>query len=80
MRPFLARQRAINNRLTEKVLSLDERLLELAGTLQNQQEARFAETLAGLRRLERQQAESRAQLQTTPDALRRSQSKSGEYK
>lgn len=47
MTPYLARQRAINGRLLESV----NRLRQVAQTLEHQQEARFAETLALARKL-----------------------------
>ena len=51
MRPFLARQRAIDTRLQESVARLDERVHEVTTDLQRRQEARFAESLAMARRL-----------------------------
>jgi glycosyltransferase involved in cell wall biosynthesis/SAM-dependent methyltransferase len=58
MRPFLSRQRAINSRLNDTIVRLDdhvqdvaEDLLEVARDLQRRQEARFAEGLAMSRRL-----------------------------
>jgi glycosyltransferase involved in cell wall biosynthesis len=51
MRPFLARQRAINVRLIDSMTRADWRMQEVARTLEKQQEARFAEALAIARRL-----------------------------
>jgi glycosyltransferase involved in cell wall biosynthesis len=51
MRPFLARQRAINERLIESLVRADGRMQEVARTLEHQQEARFAEALALARKL-----------------------------
>jgi glycosyltransferase involved in cell wall biosynthesis/SAM-dependent methyltransferase len=51
LRPLLGRQRAINWRLVDSVARADARLLEVAQTLEHQQEARFAETLALVRRV-----------------------------
>jgi glycosyltransferase involved in cell wall biosynthesis/SAM-dependent methyltransferase len=48
MRPFLARQRAIDTRLQESVA----RLYEVAKELERRQEARFAQSLAMTRRLD----------------------------
>lgn len=51
MRHFLSRQRAINVGLHEDIVRLDERIYEVVRELQNGQEARFAQTLAMVRRL-----------------------------
>ena len=51
MRPFLARQRAIDTRLVDKVTQIDANLREVAQALEHQQEARFAEALALARKL-----------------------------
>lgn len=60
MRPLLGRQRAINWRLLDSVARADARLLEVARTLEHQQEARFAESLALVRRLKGEVAEANA--------------------
>jgi 2-polyprenyl-3-methyl-5-hydroxy-6-metoxy-1,4-benzoquinol methylase len=51
MRPYLVRQRAVNGRLAESIATADSRMREVARTLEHQQEARFAETLALARKL-----------------------------
>ena len=51
MRPFLAHQRAIDERLIESITRADDRMQEVAHALEHQQEARFAEALALARKL-----------------------------
>jgi glycosyltransferase involved in cell wall biosynthesis/2-polyprenyl-3-methyl-5-hydroxy-6-metoxy-1,4-benzoquinol methylase len=62
LRPFLAHQRAVNSRLQDSVERLDARLHEVARTLQDQQEARFAQALALARRLRSDLGDARAEL------------------
>lgn len=52
MRPFLARQRAINERIIESITRADSRMREVAQALEHQQEARFAESLTMTRKLQ----------------------------
>jgi glycosyltransferase involved in cell wall biosynthesis/2-polyprenyl-3-methyl-5-hydroxy-6-metoxy-1,4-benzoquinol methylase len=68
MRPQLGRQRAINWRLLDSVARADARLLEVARTLEQQQEARFAESLALVRRLKGEVADALAQAADARDA------------
>jgi glycosyltransferase involved in cell wall biosynthesis len=60
MRLLLGRQRAINWRLLDSVARADARMLEVAQTLEHQQEARFAESLALVRRLRGEAADAYA--------------------
>jgi glycosyltransferase involved in cell wall biosynthesis/2-polyprenyl-3-methyl-5-hydroxy-6-metoxy-1,4-benzoquinol methylase len=62
MRPFLAHQRAVDARLLDSVERLDGRLHEVTRTLQDQQEARFAQALALARRLRAELGDARAEL------------------
>jgi glycosyltransferase involved in cell wall biosynthesis/2-polyprenyl-3-methyl-5-hydroxy-6-metoxy-1,4-benzoquinol methylase len=62
MRPFLTRQRAINTRLVDKVTRVDANLREVAQALEHQQEARFAETLAMVRKLRAELGDVRSTL------------------
>jgi glycosyltransferase involved in cell wall biosynthesis len=52
LRPFLARQRAVDARLLDSIERLDRRLHEFTRALQDQQKAQHAETSAAMRRLE----------------------------
>jgi glycosyltransferase involved in cell wall biosynthesis/SAM-dependent methyltransferase len=62
LRPFLAHQRAVNTRMQNSVERLDTRLQEVARTLQDQQEARFAQALALARKLRADLGDTRAEL------------------
>ncbi len=64
MRPFLARQRAINERLMESTTRADGRMQEVAQTLEHQQEARFAEALALARKLRAELGDVRSTIET----------------
>jgi SAM-dependent methyltransferase len=50
-RPLILHQRSVNTLLTDNLLRVDARLREVSLTLQRQEEARFAETLAMVRTL-----------------------------
>jgi glycosyltransferase involved in cell wall biosynthesis len=52
LRPFLARQRAVDARLLDSIERLDRRLHEVTRALHDQQQAQHAETMAAVRRLE----------------------------
>jgi SAM-dependent methyltransferase len=69
MRPFLARQRAINERLIESVTRADGRMQEVAHTLEHQQEARFAEALAMARKLRAELGDVRSALAQSEAAI-----------
>jgi len=69
MHPFLARQRAINERLIESITRADNRMQEVAQTLEHQQEARFAEALAMARKLRGELGEVRSALAKSEAAV-----------
>ncbi len=64
-RPLLLHQRSINTLLTDNLARIDARLHEVSLTLQRQQEARFAETLAMVRKLRAEVNDIGAELATT---------------
>ncbi|MGH2904951.1 MAG: glycosyltransferase [Solirubrobacteraceae bacterium] len=69
MRPFLARQRAIDERLIESMGRADGRMREVALALEHQQEARFAEALAMARKLRAALADVQTEAAGTKAAL-----------
>jgi len=62
MNPFVRHQREVDVHLLDAVKRLDTRLQEIARTLQDQQEARFAQSLGLARRLRADLEDARAQL------------------
>lgn len=68
-RPIFINQRAINLVFIDRLATLDVQLKDVSEVLQHQQEARFAELLAILRRLRSELADTRAELADTQSEL-----------
>ncbi len=70
LNPFVRRQREVDTHLADAIKRLDTRLGEVARTLQDQQEARFAQSLGLARRLRGDLDDARAELGGTRAELR----------